>query len=490
MESDKILGCFNPFDDIYINLYLNGVTGTSYPTLIHESCHKLLTFSTSIGFLEYFLFIELYFSQDQKHSNHIINLIKVIFEFTTKIQEVYANNIELIMIRSEFGKEWSKSIYKTYKPSIYKSYYNELKKINQDEKMEDSNKIKIITKICIETLNIDIYNDKFIESMDTPKKFDEYLKENYNLEKIFNENIQKYLSNRDLCSNLCVENDQVITISKLISEKNTIIKYSKNYFDEFIKDFNGDNINRIINEIRNNKIDANYEFLKKTKIYNFSNMKHNMTSQKEFLCNIFATCIIFKNYSVNKFQFRSFNTKNYIIVGLANNGRSISTVGDKEFVKKVIEQDKIFGYCIVDCEYNIKDKNHYTLKSEIANVKSRVEKNELKKMYVLINDYKLCCNIIKSIENGGKLVYNMLSGEDTKSTFSTLIFRDLNNSNIIYFYPTIAIISNKISEIFENINNAEYVKKGTIEEIIGNVTFSAVVYNSIYRIINLCEKNR
>ena len=59
-----------------------------------------------------------------------------------------------------------------------------------------------------------VNNIKFIVSALPDKQYLQgILKENYNLEKILNENIQKYLSNRDLRSNLCVENDQVITLN-------------------------------------------------------------------------------------------------------------------------------------------------------------------------------------------------------------------------------------------------------------------------------------
>ncbi|MEM5682746.1 hypothetical protein AAHB64_01450 [Bacillus toyonensis] len=112
-ENFEVLGSYSVRDGGYINFSMgkNLELGTEINTYIHELFHMHLTNCSNLGFLLLLFERECSFAleaQDELHYNKIRELSEMIFNRTIDVQEVYANNQELLWIEDKFDSHFKR----------------------------------------------------------------------------------------------------------------------------------------------------------------------------------------------------------------------------------------------------------------------------------------------------------------------------------------------------------------------------------------------
>ncbi|QWG48372.1 hypothetical protein EXW31_28625 (plasmid) [Bacillus mycoides] len=171
--------------------------GTEINTYIHELFHMHLTNSSNLGFLLLLFERECSFAleaEDELHYNEIRELSEMIFNRTIDVQEVYANNQELLWIEDKFDSDLKRKSFE-HKPKEYQDYCNDMSVITNNENLNNGEKRYWIERICLHALNIQISSDEFLNALKSRQKLKEYFSEENHPKTRLNIALEKYSRN-------------------------------------------------------------------------------------------------------------------------------------------------------------------------------------------------------------------------------------------------------------------------------------------------------
>lgn len=174
----EVLGSYSTRDggSIMLTMGSNLVYNTELNTYIHETTHMFLNNSTNLGFILLTLELELSLSKDNKDYQHVNVLKKIeqlIFKRTQEVQEIFANNSELLWIEEYISKKAKDKFYKM-KPLQYQNYFNELKIINSKKSLSHQEKMAHIQQICMYSMNVPVFNQQFIDALKSTTTLNKY----------------------------------------------------------------------------------------------------------------------------------------------------------------------------------------------------------------------------------------------------------------------------------------------------------------------------
>ena len=117
---------------IYLNLALNAEVDSMFGTVQHEAAHAWLMGTTMLGTLEKLMYMELLLSEDKDkaYSKDREACVSVLAEYTRVVQEIYANNMELLAIEKQLGHEEMLRALKQ-RPEEYQNYFMEMWPVHQ-----------------------------------------------------------------------------------------------------------------------------------------------------------------------------------------------------------------------------------------------------------------------------------------------------------------------------------------------------------------------
>ncbi|ARU60801.1 hypothetical protein CBW65_06620 [Tumebacillus avium] len=169
-ETIKILGQYRFQEGGSIQLFIgpNMELGTEQSTLVHEMYHMYLTNKTNFGLALNMLDLERVFAEetDASHSRRIQKLMDVMSQRMLEVQEIYANNMELLWIREHAGYEAEKKGYDC-KPKEYKKYCDALKIITENDEKSTLEKQQLVNLVCMYAMNIDASSEEFLAALRT-----------------------------------------------------------------------------------------------------------------------------------------------------------------------------------------------------------------------------------------------------------------------------------------------------------------------------------
>lgn len=117
---------------IYLNAALNAEVDSMFGTVQHEAAHAWLMGTTVLGALGKLLYMEMLLSEDKdKHySEDRKACVSALAEHTRTVQEIYANNMELLTIEQQLGREEMLQALKQ-RPEEYQNYFKQMWPIHQ-----------------------------------------------------------------------------------------------------------------------------------------------------------------------------------------------------------------------------------------------------------------------------------------------------------------------------------------------------------------------
>lgn len=116
---------------IYLDLTENLMHQSMAATYFHETGHAWLDETTVLGVLRNVLQMEAVEAEeaDERHSKRYQLCARMLTERTRFVQEVFANNLELLMLEERFGEEEMLRGLRD-RPEEYQAYYMELWPVN------------------------------------------------------------------------------------------------------------------------------------------------------------------------------------------------------------------------------------------------------------------------------------------------------------------------------------------------------------------------
>lgn len=427
-ENIDILGTYTLENGGTINFSMgnNIKFNSEVATYIHELAHMYLTNSTNIGFLmllikfEHDMAIE---NDDEIHAKKIKLTLELIFNRTINVQEVFANNIELLWAENNVGKDYKEQLYNAKTP-IYKEYCNKLDFISNNSTLDYEEKKIITEKLCMHALNISIISSNFLNSLNSLSKLKEFFAEN-SLDIRLNLAIDEYQKYGKLPN---ISNFSIEDLLHKLKSKN-ILKHTSGIFPS---PYSISKIFMSNGEIDLNKINTfldsyQQQMEERIKLFNISNLKvlriNNFTNYLE------QGLYIIKN-SENLYQKENF----YAISQTHLNG-DIDYISDEISLNTINTSNKLKFLVISSYEYDSKRMEPKYILSPLP-------------VIILVEDYTEAKELIKNIYINGELIIGDLYQSDI-SNFSTMIFfKERTRPNQIFIFPTIKKIGQRlISEL-------------------------------------------
>lgn len=138
---------------IYLNLALNAEVDSMFGTVQHEAAHAWLMGTTTLGTLEKLMYMEMLLSEDddKRYSKERKACVSVLTEYTRTVQEIYANNMELLTIEKQLGREEMLQALKL-RPEEYQNYFMKMWPIHQSG-LSLAEKQRHIHALCCYAMN-------------------------------------------------------------------------------------------------------------------------------------------------------------------------------------------------------------------------------------------------------------------------------------------------------------------------------------------------
>ncbi|PEP14065.1 hypothetical protein CN552_16395 [Bacillus wiedmannii] len=424
--------------------------GTEINTYIHELFHMHLTNCSNLGFLLLLFERECSFAleaEDELHYNKIRELSEMIFNRTIDVQEVYANNQELLWIEDKFDADLKRKSFE-HKPKKYQDYCNEMSVITNNENLNNGEKRYWIEKICLHALNIQISSDEFLNALKSRQKLDEYFSEENHPKTRLNIALGKYSRNENF--------EEAV-------EVNPYNFFSKIKDLGIIKHFNirlpgWDRIATIMN---------NKDILNQINIKEFNELTQKRMDEKVKLFDFYNLQVEEVDDISDHLDFGVFAIKN------------CENLTNKENFYFITETsiDTIPSYVSDEAPYHflsnpeIKVIGISSNEFDIINMKPSYLDIKETPVVVLVESYTDAKEMINKILLEGELYIGDLYDQSMNNFSTVLFFRERTEPKIIFVFPTLKKLSIRlvkelgIESVLVYSNNEQFIK---IISVFGN----------------------
>ena len=374
MKSDieKVLGRYSFIEggSIILKMGANMELGTEVGTHIHEVNHMHLTNMSSIGQILLILELERILAKevnDDTQSKRMKKYTEVINNKTIDVHEIYANNMELLLI-SEIGKgEFTNNLYEM-KPDKYKTYIDFMNIISKDSSLTFDEKRCLIHKLCVYAMSPPVLSEDFINSLKSYKSLMHYFNGENHPKKRLKKALEFYTSGQD------IKNESAIQL----------------YDGNFLDILKNNNVTKYINDVWNKYRDT-YDYLLTDNHLTIEEIKKKYYQDIENRIKVFdiSACKINRDYCFDKQISNSFFIiKNCENLYNKNNFYIIGHTYDKDesiYVSKEISSKEL-NILIQESECIMIDLHEYDMEKCCPKYFSAGDKP----IIVLINDYADC----------------------------------------------------------------------------------------------------
>lgn len=421
-ENFEVLGSYSVREGGYINFSMgkNLELGTEINTYIHELFHMHLTNCSNLGFLLLLFERECSFAleaEDELHYNKIRELSEMIFNRTIDVQEVYANNQELLWIEDKFDSDIKRKSFE-HKPKEYQDYCNEMSVVTNNENLNNGEKRYWIEKICLHALNIQISSDEFLNALKSRQKLKEYFSEENHPKTRLNIALEKYSRNENF------EEAVEINPYKFFSEIKDlgIIKHFNIRLPGWGK----------IANIMNNK-----DILNQINIKEFNKLTQKRMDEKVKLFDFYNLQVEMVDDISEHLDFGVFAIKN------------CENLTNKENFYFITETsiDTIPSYVSDEAPYHflsnpeIKVTGISSNEFDIINMKPSYIDIKETPVVVLVESYTDAKEMINKILLEGELYIGDLYDQSMNNFSTVLFFRERTEPKIIFVFPTLKKLS-------------------------------------------------
>ncbi|MBQ8526767.1 MAG: hypothetical protein IJ460_08650 [Clostridia bacterium] len=417
-----ILGSYNSCEGgrIYLNLADNLETQSMAGTFLHEQGHAALSTSTTLGCLESFFLAEAMLAEEQGYSTSCTDRARLIHEHTRQIQEIFANNIELLTLEEHMGREHLlRSL--ASRPEEYQMFYTAMMPVHRANLTYREKKAHIFM-LCSYAMNILMPASALTET----KLMAEYLQGAYSPDTRLTSALNAYIENG-------VPSQDNLSFENFIEVAENAFIYIKPY----IKDARDTGIKLTSDFIEN---EMTQRMLKSVSLFEPTMLQpKRIIGQKQTEADVFLVLKQVQNL---------LNEKNFYLI--AHEKTYISEETDADRLNSRIE--KCISVCITMPEYG-KDKKT-----------PRYFDTQGKLLTVIIRTAEECYQWLRRAQKHGTVYTGELRALCRQADVSMLFFCIRGEPERIFVFPTLSIIKDELIKNFSlgsqfyQADNREFLK--------------------------------
>lgn len=414
MFKDITLGKFS-YDkggQIYLAPGDNMEYGLETSSCMHELFHAHLALASNVGMLMHLIELELNIEQeDLQYMTDLIRTRESLYESTRTVQEVYANSLELLWVEEHYGIEVRNQVYER-KPIDYKQYLDIAKRNwdNVEETIE--NRKKQINKLCVSVLDMDILAEQFWI----------WLQEPTSLKEIIEDRLNYAFTNQE-----CVKDSKKLNQDEIIGLAKKKFNYLADRLEEGFQ-YSKKHLNLNLTEL----------LLENVKVFDYSELGIIVGKKYDSKCG--AVCV------VKVLHISDGSVETCIIQHFMEEGIYEIVELDKGKIHEILEEKR---YVIVPCDEFLFNKNE--AKCEEINDKIK---------FVLLDTVRDFKKWIQNIMEFEEIYIGDINDKSEENFFTIIYFRKRNCDKVIYMFPTLSIIANKIFEELQVAKQVKYPRTG------------------------------
>lgn len=433
-ENIEILGQYRFQEGGSIQLFIgpNMEYGTEHSTQIHEMYHMHLTNMTSFGFVMRIMDLERVFAEetDIEHSRRMRRFTEVMSGRMLEVQEIYANNMELLWVRENIGSETEKKYYDN-KPQNYKNYCNDLKIITENNETSTLEKQHQVNLVCMYAMNIDLLSEDFISALKIDELARYFSREQHPLERMktgvslfCNCKLEPLVDSFRTDFDLFIERMQMEGILKYTNPQEM-----KNNFNEMLREIGTDKLSnehtiRLYQDLMEESI----------QVFDFSGIK--VFRGVSFADSETSGLFVLKNCA----NLDDPEENCYLIDYIVDGDRPIYIAEEASAYEmaELIRSKLCIAVRLSEYDTNNGHPKYFDPSG--------------KPLIVLIEDYKECSRWIQNELRRGEVYVGNLYDKTVNNFFTLLFFTRRNDPNTIFVFPTIKRLGMKLIEIY-GLNN-------------------------------------
>lgn len=402
---------------IYLNLALNAEVDSMFGTVQHEVAHAWLMGTTMLGTLEKLMYMEMLLSEDKDklYSKDRKACVSVLAEYTRTVQEIYANNMELLTIEKQLGQEEMLQALR-HRPEEYQNYFMKMWPIHQSG-LSLVEKQRHIHALCCYAMNPRLERDSLCNAYALAK----HLQGKDNPLQRLQCAICDYQKNGAMPENSTDELD-------ILRFAETTLEYLRPYLRDVIE-----NYDQLLGSVSRKSVADTIDILMMNKICLFEPAKIRPKRVWD-VCNT-ADAVFLAMGNVLNLQ----KEDNFYLIRYEG-----AYMGEEVDADELLQR---IGKCISVC----------TLFSEFNIEKEEPENFEQGKalLTVLIQTYEECADWLRSLHGEDEICIGELRAAGNQTDISILFFNLRGKPEKVYAFPTLRAIRNRLLQEF-GLENRSY----------------------------------
>lgn len=430
-EKIKILGRYNFQEGSYISIPMgpNMELGTEASTQVHEMYHMHLMNMTNLGLALQILEMERVLAEEKDYvqKERMGKYIEIISKKILNVQEIYANNMELLYVSEIGGIEAAKKCYDN-KPKAYKNYCDVMNVITENKNLSFAEKQNLLNALCMYAMNIRISSEYFITALESDRKLIQYFDSENHPERRLKKEIELYVSGVYIDVKDSFDLDIISFINKI--KERRIVKYIDDFLPELNKVYEN-----MLNVNKNNVEHLNEVYYKNIeesiKVFDFSTIKVqrgiSFVEQKPVSFFVIKNCMNLDN-----------KNENYYVIGhqvYKNEPIYIST--------------EATGFELVELLKNATCVVVHFYEYDIEKCCPKYFETQGKPVIVFLDDYRDCYSWLQDELEKDELYIGNLYDNQVNNFYTILFFSKRNDPNVIFVFPTTKRLAQRLINDFE-----------------------------------------
>lgn len=449
-ENVKILGkySFRHGGTISILMGPNMEYGTEASTMIHEMYHMHLMTMTSIGFVVQILEMERVLSEgkDEEQNRKMEKYTQILYKRIQDVQEIYANNMELLWLEETRGVESAKESYDN-KPKSYKMYCDCLDSFTKHKEYSLIDKQNWVNYVCQYAMNICIYSEEFFNALESDKKLVKFFESDNHP----NQRLKKAIESHKSDINIEVESPFILDALEFVKKLKVsgVLKYSSDFIEEIEGMYNILDCKKVSpNDLESFNETYHRNIMESIKVFDFSTIK--VLRDNSYFDKSTSAFFVIKNcMNLNN------QDENYYLIGHSVYQDKPTYISSEVTRSKLSELLKS-AVCVLV---------HFNEYDSKACAPQYFEANE-KPVLVIIDDYRECHNWLQNELLENEFLIGNLYENSVGNFFTLLLFSKRNDPNTIYVFPTTKSLAQNLIDHFNLKDSVYYSNKSEFLRIL------------------------
>ncbi len=395
-----------------------GDSTDAYATFVHEMQHMHLSCFTTIGQIEGLLQKEKACTPDceKEHLNRLTELTDILKVAVSGVHEIYANTQELLWIEEYQGAEMARRVYER-KSLSYQNYSKKFRKLTSGCGTLDE-KRKLVHDLCTKAANLSISAAEFAELLSEPALLKRYFEREGNVDERLRKLMDQYeKGEKETAGEPQIDQDEMIPIliqKGICVHTKEILLLGKLFMNSQSEEELADLIEEHYQESMVRKV-VSFDFA-----FAEENMKPVFDEWKE---RCFSVCRRSPNLL--------YPEDNWMLMGCDEKGRYMGQEVSEEELQRALERTEILVVPFDEFDKSADRPEYFSWNGT--------------PLFVIFQDFYQCERWLEDVLEEDLFVVDLYPKE-VKNFYTMLFFRKRKEPDIIYVFPTLKYLAEKLPE--------------------------------------------